>query len=171
MVGCQSMGDTNARDGDPELEARQQAYAEYIALTTDVQKLTHRSPEDQLNSARQRAEGLENLIVSIRGTSAVDKARLEATRAEIKFLDAALAVKKKRDQVMAMIEQAKLTPAQKRKSTSEKRALLREQWPEFRTSDDELITAERAYDDASSNLLGALKTVQAYSAPAGIPRT
>jgi hypothetical protein len=144
-------------EGAGQEEERAALSAEFGAVKADVRRLTPNTPEHDLQAGAKRVQNVRTRLASLTGRTAIDHTRMAALESEAKRLEAALQVQRAKRQWERLFKAAKLTRRQQRMTVDEKRAILREQWAEFRRADDGLIAAERAYTDASNELALSLK--------------
>jgi predicted nuclease with TOPRIM domain len=160
-VGCNGGG----ANPDPDVAAQTESERASLntlfgAVSEQTHKLSFHTPEDQLQEAKRKSEELRDRLEKLPGRTEIETLRLEAAKQQVSRLDAAMALKQTRDRWDKLLKDAELEPKEQALPLEQKRAILREQWPDFRIVDQQLIANERRYTDAGNNLAAALRRVR-----------
>ena len=120
----------------------------YGSAMDSASKLTQRSPIKSLEEAKAKALAVQKQFEGFQNLVDEDKKKLDAVRKQIDRLDAAIKLNDLQLQWEDTIQRA--TGA--KKDLEQYRANLRNSNPAFRTLDDRVMAAERAYTEASNRV-------------------
>jgi hypothetical protein len=161
--GCQDVARQEALEhGRQALESSRSALSiAFGSLLQETQDLTQHSSRESLEEARKRLVDLQTKLANLDAPSQLDRLRMEVLQNQIDRLDTALAVRTARKEVELLVIRAEEQAALAGQTLAEKRKELRERDEAFRSIDDRLIAAERAYSEAGNRLTESVALHQA----------
>ncbi|MFY9235037.1 MAG: hypothetical protein WAO58_11330 [Fimbriimonadaceae bacterium] len=160
-VGC---GSNEAADTAAINAAHVNASSDYERVTSATQKLSQLSSEDDLMAAKASVQEIGGKLRALVQIGEAERAQITTLESEVKRLDAAVTLGRAKLKWEGLLAEARFSPKDAKASLAERRAILREQWPEFRQADDDLMAAERAYTAAQSRLAADMQRAKSLSA-------
>src|SRR5688572_9994657 len=109
--GCDEPPETGGFSQRTEKPANTALATAFDATASELQKVGHHSPVDQLKTAKDRAAELDAQLSALSEPRELDKARLEAVRHELARIDAASAFARSSEEWNRLFKEAKLTRA------------------------------------------------------------